>query len=134
IGNVEPARAPSTVHPGAIYLHMGQSFEVQEIDLHNRQAIVTRFSGDWYTQAKKETDTWIEEIRYEREYRGVMLSFGIVAVTEQVTAYQKNRVADHAVLYLLTVDLPEQSFVTQALWYLLPDRPLPAHFPLSGLG
>src|SRR3954452_4850284 len=84
IGNVEPARAPSTVHPGAVYLHMGQSYEVQDLDLHERRAIVTRFSGDWYTQAKKETDTWIEEIRYEREFMGVMLSFGIVAVTEQV--------------------------------------------------
>src|SRR5262249_5453807 len=75
IGTVEPARAPYTVHPGAVYLHMGQSYEVQDLDLDARRAIVNRFSGDWYTQAKKETDTWIEEIRYEREFMGVMLSF-----------------------------------------------------------
>src|SRR5947208_727640 len=48
IGTVEPARAPSTVHPGAVYLHMGQSYEVRDLDLHHRQAIVERFSGDWY--------------------------------------------------------------------------------------
>jgi DEAD/DEAH box helicase domain-containing protein len=133
IGTVEPARAPSTVHPGAVYLHMGQSYEVQDLDLHERRAIVTRFSGDWYTQAKKETDTWIEEIRYEREFMGVMLSFGIVAVTEQVVAYQKKRVADHEVLDLLSVDLPEQSFWTQALWYTFPPDLIAPDFPLSEL-
>jgi DEAD/DEAH box helicase domain-containing protein len=112
---------------------MGQSYEVRDLDLHNRQAIVERFSGDWYTQPKKETDTWIEEIRYEQETLGVTLSFGIIAVTEQVTAYQKKRVADHEVLDLLPVDLPEQNFVTQALWYTLPPDLLPADFPLSVL-
>ncbi|MFL5896462.1 MAG: DEAD/DEAH box helicase [Thermoleophilaceae bacterium] len=133
IGNVEPARAPSTLHPGAIYLHMGQSYEVQELDLHERRAMVERFSGDWYTQPKRETDTWIEEVRYERERLGVMLSFGIIAVSEQVTAYQKKRVADHEVLDLLPVELPSQSFVTQALWYTLPDGLLASDFPLSVL-
>jgi DEAD/DEAH box helicase domain-containing protein len=133
IGNVEPARAPATLHPGAVYLHMGQSYEVHELDLRERTAWVERFSGDWYTQPKKETDTWIEEIRCEREWLGVLLSFGIIAVTEQVTAYQKKRVADHEVLDLLPVDLPEQSFITQALWYVLPDGLLADDFPLSVL-
>ena len=39
---------------------------------------------------------------------GVELSFGIVSVTEQVIAYQKKRIADHAVLDLLALDMPEQ--------------------------
>src|SRR3954452_25012893 len=133
IGTVEPARAPYTVHPGAVYLHMGQSYEVRDLDLHERRAIVERFSGDWYTQAKKETDTWIEEIRYERDFMGVMLSFGTVAVTEQVVAYQKKRIADHEVLDLRTVDLPEQSFYTQALWYTFPNDLVAPDFPLSEL-
>src|SRR4051794_21856536 len=133
IGDVDPARAPYTVHPGAVYLHMGQSYEVLDLDLHERRAVVERFSGDWYTQPKKETDTWIEEIRYEREHMGVTLCFGIIAVTEQVVAYQKKRVADHEVLDLLTVDLPEQSFITQALWYQLPSDLMAHDFPLSEL-
>lgn len=133
IGNVERARAPTTLHPGAVYMHMGQSYEVRELDLHDGSAWVERFSGDWYTQPKKETDTWIEEIRYEKETLGVTLSFGHIAVTEQVTAYQKKRVADHEVLDLLPVDLPEQTFMTQALWYTLPSDLLAPDFPLSVL-
>ena len=57
IGSVEIGRAHSTIHPGAVYLHLGQSFEVEELDLRGRRALVRPFSGDWYTQPKKETDT-----------------------------------------------------------------------------
>ena len=57
IGSVETARARAAVHPGAIYLHMGRSYEVGELDLDGRSALVTPFAGDFYTQPKKETDT-----------------------------------------------------------------------------
>ena len=133
IGNVETARAHSAVHPGAVYLHMGAAFEVEELDLEQRRALVRPFNGDWYTQPKKESETWIEQVRDQRESCGVALSFGIVSVTEQVVAYQKKHVTDHSVLDLLAVDLPEQEFVTQALWYELPDSLVREEFPLEVL-
>jgi DEAD/DEAH box helicase domain-containing protein len=134
IGTVETARAHSAVHPGAVYLHMGDAFEVEDLDLHNRRALVSRFTGDWYTQPKSETDTFIEHVIDTREVGNeVALSFGAISVSEQVVAYQKKRVSDHEVLDLLTVDLPEQHFVTQALWYELPDRLLEHEFPLDVL-
>jgi DEAD/DEAH box helicase domain-containing protein len=133
IGTVESARAYSTVHPGAVYLHLGQAFEVEELDLANRTALVRGFDGDWYTQPKKETDTYIEQVRDQRSVLGVELSFGIVSVTEEVVAFQKKRVADHEVLDLLPVELPQQHFVTQALWYELPEPLLREEFPLDVL-
>jgi DEAD/DEAH box helicase domain-containing protein len=133
IGSVEIGRAHTTIHPGAVYLHMGQSYEVEELDLRGSRALVRPFSGDWYTQPKKETDTWIEEVLDRRTAYGVELSFGVVSVTEQVVAFQKKRVADHEVLDLLPVDLPEQEFVTQALWYEVPDELLRSEFPLEVL-
>jgi DEAD/DEAH box helicase domain-containing protein len=133
IGTMETARAHSTVHPGAVYLHMGSSYEVEDLDLPARRAIVKPFFGDWYTQAKKETDTWIEQVRDTREVGGVALSFGIVSVTEQVIAFQRKRVSDHEVLDFEGVDLPEQQFVTQALWYEIPDALLAEEFPLDVL-
>ena len=133
IGSVEIGRAHSTIHPGAVYLHLGQSFEVEELDLRSRRALVRPFSGDWYTQPKKETDTYVEEVLDRRSAYGVDLSFGVVSVTEQVVAFQKKRVADHEVLDLLPVDLPEQQFVTQALWYEVPEELLRSEFPLEVL-
>jgi DEAD/DEAH box helicase domain-containing protein len=133
IGTVESARAHSAVHPGAVYLHMGAAYEVEDLDLHGHRALVRPFDGDWYTQPKKESETWIEQVRDSRSCCGVELSFGIVSVTEQVVAYQKKRVADHSVIDLLALDMPEQDFVTQALWYELPDSLLRDDFALEAL-
>ena len=54
---MESARAFSTVHPGAVYLHLGRSYLVRELDLDARRALVERFDGDWYTQPKRKTMT-----------------------------------------------------------------------------
>ncbi len=62
IGTVEAARAFTTIHQGAVYLHMGVSYEVRELDLEGRVAMVVPFKGDWYTQPKKETMTEISRL------------------------------------------------------------------------
>jgi DEAD/DEAH box helicase domain-containing protein len=121
LGTVETARAPNTVHDGAVYLHLGRSYEVRELDLDTRRALVTPFDGNWYTQPKRETDLYIERLLDRREALGVRLSFGQVTVTEQVHAYQRKRLPDHEVLDLQALDLPSYSFTTQALWYELDD-------------
>jgi DEAD/DEAH box helicase domain-containing protein len=122
IGFVEAERAFSTVHPGAIYLHLGEPYEVEDLELDQRRAIVRRAEGHWYTQPKIDTETFIEETREERDALGVPLRFGIVSVMQEVVAYQRKRMSDHEVIDLQTLDLPEQNFVTQALWYELPDQ------------
>jgi DEAD/DEAH box helicase domain-containing protein len=133
IGTVDLARAFTTTHQGAVYLHGGRQFEVSELDLDQRRVLVKPFSGDWYTQPKRETDTYIEALLDRREALGVTLSFGTVTVTEQVLAYQRKRMADHEVLDLIGLDLPETSFTTQALWYELGPGVLPGDFPLEAM-
>jgi DEAD/DEAH box helicase domain-containing protein len=119
LGTVDLARAHSTVHAGAVYLHGGRSFEVAELDLDARRAVVQPFTGDWYTQPKRETDTHIERLLDRRRALGVTLSFGTVVVTEQVLAFQRRRLSDHEAVDLVALDLPQTSFATQALWYEL---------------
>jgi len=133
LGTVDAARAFTTTHEGAVYLHGGRSFEVAEIDLDARRVLVHPFSGDWYTQPKRETDTRIERLLDHRMVQGVSLSFGTVVVTEQVLAYQRKRMADNEVLDLIGLDLPQTSFTTQALWYELGDDLLREDFPLEVL-
>src|ERR687890_46602 len=100
LGTVESARAPSTVHDGPGYLHQGRSYEVRELDVDARRALVVPFDGNWYTQPKKETDMEIERLLDRRSVLGVELSFGMVTVTEQVLAYQRKRLPDHKVIDL----------------------------------
>jgi DEAD/DEAH box helicase domain-containing protein len=122
LGNVEAERAFSTVHPGAVYLHLGRSYQVTELDIGSRRAIVKPFEGDYYTQVKKETEVYIEGIETQRPALGVELNFGTVSVSEQVIAYQRKRLGDNKVIDIVSLDLPEQNFVTQALWYVIGDR------------
>jgi DEAD/DEAH box helicase domain-containing protein len=124
LGSTEAARAHSTVHPGAIYLHQGRSYEVRELDLNRRQAFVAPFDGDWYTQPKRQTDTFISRLLDRTDRLGVELSFGEVDVTETVLAYQRKRLSDHAQIDLAGLDLPPRTFSTQALWFELNDRML----------
>jgi DEAD/DEAH box helicase domain-containing protein len=133
VGSVESARAHSTVHDGAVYLHMGRTYEVRELDLDGRRALIEPFDGDWYTQPKRETDTHIEKLLDRRDALGVTLSFGTVSVTEQVLAYQRKRLPDHEVVDLQALDLPPTTFTTQALWYELGPEVLDEDFPLDVL-
>jgi DEAD/DEAH box helicase domain-containing protein len=122
LGLVEAERAFTTIHPGAIYLHLGRSYEVEQLDVQGRRAVVSRFDGDWYTRPKKETEIYIERVREQRSTSGVELHFGEVSVTEQVIAYQRVSISDQEPFDIVALELPEQHFVTQALWYVLPER------------
>jgi DEAD/DEAH box helicase domain-containing protein len=122
LGMVEAERAFTTIHPGAIYLHLGRSYEVERLDVEERRAIVSSFDGDWYTRPKKETEIYIERTREQRQVAGVQLNFGEVSVTEQVIAFQRVSISEQEPIDIVALELPEQSFVTQALWYVLPER------------
>jgi DEAD/DEAH box helicase domain-containing protein len=118
LGIVEQERAFSTVHEGAIYLHLGESYRVRALDLESRHAVVEPFRGDYYTQAKIETTTAIvEPFRTERRL-GLELSFGSVVVTDQVVGYQKKSIQTQESIELVALDLPETEFETEAVWFL----------------
>jgi len=118
LGVVEQERAYSTVHEGAIYLHLGESYRVRELDLVARAAVVEPFSGDYYTQPKVETTTAIVEPRRAERRLGLELSFGGVVVTDQVVGYQKKSIQTQESLELVGLDLPETEFETEAVWFL----------------
>ncbi|HWI22694.1 MAG TPA: Zn-binding domain-containing protein, partial [Baekduia sp.] len=61
------------------------------------------------------------------------LSFGEVAVTETVIAYQRKRLPGHEEIDMIALDLPTTTFHTQALWYEFDDSLLGLDFPLETL-
>jgi DEAD/DEAH box helicase domain-containing protein len=123
LGAVERSRAYSTVHEGAVYLHMGESFLVRELNLNTMYAVVEPFSGNWYTQAKKETMTQIIEPRRSEWRLGMEVVFGEIEVTEQVVAYERKTLSSQERIELVPLELPPTTFATEAVWYL----PSPHH-------
>jgi DEAD/DEAH box helicase domain-containing protein len=133
LGSIEAGRAYSTVHPGAIYLHLGRSYTVLDLDLDARRAVLEPFSGDYYTQTKRETMTYITRLGEQRVTHGVKLSFGEVVYSETVLGYQRKQLSDQSVIDFQSLDLPTTEFDTRALWYELDDLIAAEEFPTAEL-
>jgi DEAD/DEAH box helicase domain-containing protein len=117
LGLVERDRAYSTVHEGAVYLHLGEQYLVESLSLEDRVAVVSPARVDWYTQAKKESETTIEASERVEAKLGVELHFGRVSVTEQVVGYARKAVRDGATLDVVPLLMPETTFETEAVWF-----------------
>jgi DEAD/DEAH box helicase domain-containing protein len=129
IGTIEATRAFAAVHEGAVYLHLGRSYEVVALDLAAHRVLLEPFGGDYYTQARRETATYIERLLDYRETLGVRLSFGRVVVEETVLGYQRKRLADREVIDFSALSLPTVELETRALWYELDELVAPEAAP-----
>jgi DEAD/DEAH box helicase domain-containing protein len=134
LGQVEAERAFVFVHPGAIYMHLGETYQVRGIDLGGRVAVVRPILADYYTQPKKDTSVDISERLMVRPSSGTELSFGKLMVTERVIAYQKKSLSDNQVMEMVELDLPKQTFLTEGLWFPLGDNLLEELEPPDLLG
>ena len=136
-GTVELARAYGTVHEGAVYLHLGRSYHVLELDLAGRRALLEPFDGNYFTQAKREIMIYITRTHAQRELCGVTLSFGEIVYAETVLGFQRKGLQDHQVIDFQTLDLPTVEFSTRALWYeldaLIAEEPFPPEMLLGAL-
>ncbi len=118
LGTVDPGSACFAVHPGAVYLHQGSSYVVDELDLDQGLAMVHAENPDWTTTPREIVDIAVLSTQEKQEFGGVSVCLGEVAVTSQVVGYLRRRpsgeVLDHTPL-----DLPEQSLHTRAVWYTI---------------
>jgi DEAD/DEAH box helicase domain-containing protein len=117
LGLVERSRAYSTVHEGAVYLHLGESYLVRELDEAAMRVLAEPFRGEWYTQPKKETQTEIVHPLREEGRLGLSLVFGEIEVTEQVVGYERKTLRSQERIELVPLALPPTSFSTEAVWF-----------------
>jgi DEAD/DEAH box helicase domain-containing protein len=117
LGLVERERAYSTVHEGAVYLHLGAQYVVRSLDHQLRTALVEQVDVDWYTQAKRDSETVVQAELSRSRSSGVDLHFGRIVVTEQVVAYHRKAIADGATIEVVPLVLPETTFETEAIWF-----------------
>lgn len=117
LGSVERERVFRAAHPGAVYLHLGESYLVRQVDLDEHAILVEPFGDSYYTQPKVDKNVLVRGQAMTRPLASnALLSFGEIEVTEQVIAYQKRKLTDNRVLDTVSLDLPEQVFTTEALW------------------
>jgi len=119
---VEASVAFFQVHPGAIYLHQGESYLIKELDLARHIAWVEPKSVDYYTQTMEIDDIRITRMLDKKDCRTVQVYFGDVDVTNVVVGFKRKRQFTEEVIGEEPLDLPPQNFPTKALWFDLPQK------------
>ena len=121
IGTVDGSRAFRLVHPGAVYMHQGQSWRVTELDLRDRVAIVEASDGGEYTQPRAVTDISILETDRTRALGTAQLSLGSLRVVSQVIGYRRFNTFTGEQLGTHDLDLPAGELETRGFWYVIDD-------------
>ncbi|MFD6677682.1 DEAD/DEAH box helicase [Rhodococcus zopfii] len=129
LGTVDAGRAPATVYPGAVHLHQGESFVVDELYLDDGIALVHAEDPEWTTSARELTDITITSVDEQRTAGAVTVAFARVEVTHQVIGYLR-RLPSGEVLDQIPLDMPAQTLPTRAVLYTVPPELL-AH---AGIG
>jgi DEAD/DEAH box helicase domain-containing protein len=117
---IEGTSALYRVHPGAIYLHQGESFLVRELDLAAGHAIVEPVQVSYYTQPREINDVRVVQAMAHRQVGAATANLGAVRVTQQVIGYRRVQQFREEVLSVEDLDLPAQTFDTVALWWEVP--------------
>ena len=124
IGTVDGSRAFQSVHPGAVYLHQGQSWRVTDLDLDDHVAWVETSDGAEFTQVRAETDIRVLDDEVSRRIGPITAHLGAVEVSERVVGYQRRDVQTRALLGTEVLDLPPSSLVTRAFWFTIAESVL----------
>lgn len=121
LGTADAARAPATLHQGAVHLHQGETYVVDELDLDGGVAFVREETPSWTTSARQITSLAIDSIRESRAFGQVRAALATVTVHSQVIGYLRTAVTGE-VLDMVELDLPPQQLPTTAVLYTLtPD-------------
>lgn len=120
LGTVDEAAAHGSVHTGAVYLHQGATYVVDELDLDEGVALVRGDEPGYSTWARDVTEIEIRRTLHEEEWGSPgTVHFGEVEVTRQVVAYLKRDVRTGAVLGEQPLDLPERTLNSRAVWWTI---------------
>ena len=119
IGQVDYESALWMVHPQAIYLHSGNMFEVQNLDLQNNTATLKPVEVDYYTDPKKSIEIEKLSLIRQSDVTGGTRSYGEVMVTTQVTGYRRLRWFTNENLGEASLDLPATQLRTTGYWLAL---------------
>ncbi len=126
LGTVDASSSHSQAHTGAVYLHQGESYVVELLDLDEAVALVRPEEPDYTTSARDVTDIRVAAELRSRTFDGVTLTFGTVDVTHQVVSYLRKRSGTGEVLSEELLDLPARQLTTKAVWYTVAPELLAA--------
>jgi DEAD/DEAH box helicase domain-containing protein len=121
VGTVDSARVFQVAHPGAIYLHQGRQYRVEQLDVDGHVAVLEAADDlDEHTQPREDTDIAIVEEDGAVDLGAGRAHLGSVVVTHTLVAYQRRRSSTNEIIDTVPLDFPPRELTTRACWYTVP--------------
>jgi DEAD/DEAH box helicase domain-containing protein len=114
LGSAGVGQAPASVHPGAVYLHRGESYVVDSLDFEDGIAFVHSEDPGYTTFARELTDIAVTGQGERTTYGPVTIGLVPVAVTNTVIGYLRRRL-DGEVIDFVELDMPTRTLDTVAV-------------------
>lgn len=118
LGSVGEGQAPASVHPGAVYLHQGDSYVVDALDTEDGIAFVHAEDPGYATFARELTDIAVTGTGERLTFGPVTLGLVPVTVTNQVVGYLRRRLTGEVVDFV-ELEMPERTLPTTAVMYTI---------------
>ncbi len=116
IGELDLESVPLLAYEGAIYMHQGRTYLVEELDWEGRIAHVTPVDVDYYTRASVGSAIRRLAPEVEHESDDLLHAYGDVLVVTKAAAYRKIKRYSHETLGYGEIDLPEIELDTSGYW------------------
>jgi len=122
IGEMDRETAPSLLHPGAIYLHGGQTFLVEELDWEMGQARVRKVDVDYYTRALGSSQARVLTVHQQAREKYLHKGRGELEIRAKVTGFRRVKRWTHETLDVAPLELPETVLETTGYWLAVDDE------------
>ncbi len=121
VGTLDGYRVFREAHPGAVYLHRGETFLVEELDIEGKKVLVRPKKVDYFTRVRASKETQILKTSESSRLFGTTVHWGRLLITDRVTGYDVRHVRGQRLISRVDLDLPPQRFETEGLWITIPE-------------
>ena len=123
IGEIDAANAKKFVHPGAIYLHLGDPYLVKELDQEKSIAKLSpSFDSIFYTKPLIDVKTEIIRVDSEKNDANMIKGYGEVKVSELIKGFSRYLWDSQAEISRETLALAPDILETKGGWLLFPEK------------
>ncbi|MBO0680971.1 DEAD/DEAH box helicase [Mycolicibacterium sp. S2-37] len=136
LGSANAGQAAASVHPGAVYLHQGESYLVDSLDFDDGVAFVHAEDPGYTTFARELTDIVVTGYGERKPFGPVTIGLVPVSVTNSVVGYLRRRRTGE-VIDFVELDMPTRTLDTMAVMCTITPEALidggidPLRFPGS---
>ena len=123
VTEMDESQAYHELHPGAVYMHDGDLYEVLKLDLVSRTAEAVPFDGNYYTVPAGTEETRILQTFHEEETGRTKIHFGDINVNEVISMYKKLQFHNHQNLGYVELMRPlQKDYDTESTWIDIPEN------------